>query len=197
MPGRLVVPTPEELFRLLKLCGSEALVAKHLAKVFDVPFEAVAPVVHEWVQNLPEVPPPSRQRSAPGAPEMLSGFQLTTRAQTRDQFAGPSKPEMIKIREPPASAPVRPSSEEMMRTMARLDHRINHSLLAANSTLYRKPLRTMERAEFRPALQLPPTVPEHANGEDESREAAIRKYLERSKVSLGHAQKGGTRMLRF
>ena len=195
----LSLPTPEELFHLLKLCGSEQQVVAYLAKKFCVSPGSIAETVHGWLANLPTVPPPSRQRSAPAIP--LNGIKfrsLTSSSSLSTAVSFQTRPEMLTVKTPPASAPVRPASREMMKTLERLNHRINHSTLAASSTLYhRTPLGDVQqvvmdhRNKFATTL-CPPSVPEHAPVTDE--EQAIRKYLERSMTRLSHAQPGGARM---
>lgn len=63
-----LVPKPpaEDLQGLYALCGgSEEALITHLAKVHGVPPQDLAPTVLSWLAERPEIPPPSRQRSAP------------------------------------------------------------------------------------------------------------------------------------
>lgn len=194
LSGRLMRPTPDEIYRLLNLCGDEEKLSTYLAKAYQVPFATVAPIVHEWCQDLPTVPPPSRQRSAPAAPEAPSRLSLGASIKPIQR---PGQPEMITIRPPPASAPAsRPSTSDMMKVMAQLDQRINRSNLVANSTKARNSLCNLQREDISKAtgaFRLPPRVPENAPVVEDD-QAAIASYLERSKCIVGHQAPKGKAM---
>jgi hypothetical protein len=113
MPG-LKVPTPDELRDLRRLCGSDELVIAYLAKTLALPAESIASDVRGWLADLPYIPPPSRQRSAPAAPTQPL---MARRAASKDQH----KPEIMRVRTPPKSAPCRPSSAELIKEMSMLN----------------------------------------------------------------------------
>ena len=113
MPG-LKVPTPDELRDLRRLCGSDELVIAYLAKTLALPAESIASDVRSWLADLPYIPPPSRQRSAPAAPTQPL---MARRAASKDQH----KPEIMRVRTPPKSAPCRPSSAELIKEMSMLN----------------------------------------------------------------------------
>ena len=59
-------PPAEDLQGLYALCGgSEDALINHLAKVHGLPPQDLAPTILLWLADTPEIPPPSRQRSAP------------------------------------------------------------------------------------------------------------------------------------
>ena len=59
-------PAMEDLFALYKLCGGNVeRCINLLARLWEVSVARIAPVVRSWLSLMPEVPPPSRMRSAP------------------------------------------------------------------------------------------------------------------------------------
>jgi len=164
----LKAPSTEELLRLYKLCGSEAQVTALLAKQHRLTPEALAPTVRKWLAALPEIPPPSRQRSAPPslvAPAMSTPFATSVAG------AAARPAEVVPIRPPPASAPVRSSGADVIAAMRALDSRLNSSALAQHSTKVTPLAPKSQRAvlesglNFRPNL-LPSSVPEHEEALD-------------------------------
>lgn len=114
---------PEDLYGLLKLTGGDKpAVISHIAKVYGVQTESIADTVKSWLDDLPAIPPPSRQRSAPPAAPVACEIPLGL---TRAAPGAARAAEVLSIREPPASAPVRQSSGDLIKTMAALNARIS------------------------------------------------------------------------
>ena len=156
-------PSEEELFKLLKLCGSEERVVIFLARTFGLAPEQIAPTVMSWLAELPEVPPPSRQRSAPPdlSPERYAawspGYTLAGIRRQANRI-----PDILPIRTPPPSAPVHGSGTELMASIRSIDRRLNRSTqakgLQRNMALHLVP---PQHVEFNPSLRmLPASVPE-------------------------------------
>ena len=70
----IIAPSLDDLFGLRKLCGSDIGVIEYLANWYDMEADAIAPTVQGWLANCPDVQPPSRQRSAPGALTVNAGM---------------------------------------------------------------------------------------------------------------------------
>ena len=120
---KVVAPSPEDLFGLLKLCGSEDGVIAYLAKHWSMSTTAIGPTVRGWIKALPDVPPPSRQRSAPPViSPAVSAFALANA--TAGQHAK-RPPQVMQIREPPPSAPVPTSAPNLVAAMRALDARLS------------------------------------------------------------------------
>ena len=116
-------PSPEDLFGLLKLCGSEDGVIAYLARLWSMSTTAIGPTVRGWIKALPDVPPPSRQRSAPPViSPAVSAFALANA--TAGQHAK-RPPQVMQIREPPPSAPVPTSAPNLVAAMRALDARLS------------------------------------------------------------------------
>lgn len=198
-------PTPDELQRILKLCGNEAGVIALMAKQYGLPAEAIAPTVRGWLAALPPLPPPSRQRSAPANLDAhLNSLVATRRGGKELPYPGalPTPPSAgSRPGVPPASAPVqgRASTAEVVAAMRALDSRLNSASVAKNA-LAVKPSTQQRAGAGGGILLLPPTVPEHVplalldaspgfaapeiKGLDEDMEAAA--YLQRA--ALVHGQ---------
>ena len=121
----LRTPSSDDLLQLKKLCGSDDLVVVHLARCYGVSVESIAPTVLRWLKDLPAVQPPSRQRSAPSvmAPTVMENA-------LRRVVASARPPEILPVRTPPASAPVKGDSAALVAAMRRLDNRLNNNVNA-------------------------------------------------------------------
>lgn len=188
-PSSLRVPTPDELRDLLRLCGTAELVIAYLAKSLALPADSIADDVRSWLAELPDIPPPSRQRSAPAAPVQTQ----MTRLASASKGSSNRGPEILRVRTPPKSAPVRPLSAELMKEMARLNLSINSKFAAANSTLakQRMPLRAVQRADvqmgnhsFHPSTLMPQVIPEdsHLVVDYTKEDDALKAYVARSNL---------------
>jgi len=125
-------PTPDDLFGLLKLCGSEKGVIDYLARLWNMEASTIAPTVRIWIKALPAVPPPSRQRSAPPLiSPAVSAFALA-RAPAAQRAMRP--PDVMRV-EPPPSAPVQSSREAVIAAMRGLDARLNQNAAGKYSLL--------------------------------------------------------------
>ena len=110
----VVRPPEEDLYGLYTLCGGdERLIIEHLAKVFERAPEDIAQTVRSWLADLPAVPPPSRQRSAP--PMIAPSTRL----------ASSSRAYPLPKNVPPLSAPT--TSHDLVAAMRALDNRLNRS----------------------------------------------------------------------
>ena len=155
LSGLLAAPSPDELHHLVRLCGSEDRVIALLAKTYGLSAETIAPTVLEWIAALPPLVPPSRQRSAPPAlaPSVAAPVVIAGR---------PRGPDILPIKTPPASAPVR-SSAELTAAMKAINTRLNHTAQATNSERKSLANAPSQRVELDARLKLlPPTVPEDA-----------------------------------
>ena len=139
------VPAMEDLMGLYQLCGSEEKVVDYLARLNGIPNEAIAPIVHSWIQALPKLPLPSRQRSAPPAlnPPYASVAAAVAKAMAsssgapaaaavshgkRQQLQHELPPQVMKII-PPNSAPAR-GSNSVVAAFRALDSRLNNNTRA-------------------------------------------------------------------
>ena len=95
---RLTVPSMDDLYGLVKLCGSNDGVVNYLARVYGLEADIIKPTVLEWLSALPPLPPPSRQRSAPAAPERVPRSGLASLVAARNNALGP---QILPIRELP------------------------------------------------------------------------------------------------
>ena len=141
-------PSLEDLYALRALCGSEEGTIAHLARCFDIPAETCAPVVHEWLEALPPIPPPSRQRSAPPvlAPAAHARIAAALASATGADIPSPFAAASSSLRIPPGSAPPAPGSGPgVIAAMRALDARLNNSTRSSHQ---------------HPGL--PPSVPEDA-----------------------------------
>ncbi len=67
-PQKVAMATPpaEDLFALYRLCGGdEVKVIDLLAQLWGTAAVSIAPMVRQWLQNMPKLVPPSRSRTAP------------------------------------------------------------------------------------------------------------------------------------
>ena len=126
--------SPEELHRLLKLCGSEKGVVDYLAKAYGLPSASIAPVVMDWLSELPAIAPPSRMRSAPGhlAPSSFDPINLSAEPIKPLPLGRPSQVQMLPIRTPPITAPV--GASNIAAAMRAIDGRLNKFSQAKYST---------------------------------------------------------------
>ena len=151
-------PSEEELFKLLKLCGSEEQVVIFLARTFGLAPQQIAPTVMSWLAALPAVPPPSRQRSAPPDLSPESYAALSPASFYRRQAN--RVPDILPIRTPPPSAPVH-SGTELMASIRSIDWRLNRSSQAKGLQRKALDLAPQQRVEFNPTIRmLPASVPE-------------------------------------
>jgi len=152
----LRTPSSDDLHALKKLCGSDDLVVVHLARCYGVPVETIAPTVLRWLKDLPPVQPPSRQRSAPSvmAPAVMESA-------LRRVVASARPPEVMPVRTPPASAPVKGDSAALVAAMRRLDTRLNNNTQATfgHGKAAAAEMKQPQRATFHHGLGLLP-VPE-------------------------------------
>lgn len=150
-------PTPEDLFGLLKLCGSGDKVIAYLANLWEISPVTIGPTVKGWLNNLPEVPPPSRQRSAP---PLLNPAEAALRARlaaanvSHRQRGKMGPPEVMRV-DPPPSAPVRSTREDVIAAMRGLDTRLNNSTQAKRYNLLHAPSQP-QRANLRVGFQAVP-----------------------------------------
>lgn len=203
------VPSPDELQRLLKLTGSEDAVVRMLARQWGLSPVVIATTVKGWLQNLPALPPPSRQRSAPGQLAPSSAFAAFP---TTIAVSAQRGPEILPIRTPPCTAPVGPNAANLMAQMRAVNSRLNHGTQASYSQRKAAPVtKPPMRVEFEQKFSLlPPTVPEdepvdmehmphplllkgdigrleQSVGAAASEDAALRAYLERHTIMHGSA----------
>ena len=121
----LKAPTPEKLFDLLMLCANnETQVIRLLARQYELPPDAIAPTVKNWLAELPSAPPPSRQRSAP---PQLAGPSAMPFPRVPDPRMPPT---VLPIKPPPASAPTQSAAKDVMAAMRAIDSRLNSSTRA-------------------------------------------------------------------
>ena len=198
---RLPNPDPDDLYGLYKLCGSEDAVVEHIAKACGVEPVQIRQQILACLAQLPEVPPPSRQRSAPPVVAPEQRVLAQTAANSNSLFRGGSTggPDVLRVRAPPQSAPATGSRGDIAAAMRALDSRLNQSSRARFSH---------RAAEVDMALPGPPSaaaawagmpnsaavgpvwlgmpgVPEESEQADGD-EAASR-YLERSAIGAGIA----------
>lgn len=142
----IIAPSLDDLFGLRKLCGSDIGVIEYLANWYDMEADAIAPTVQGWLANCPDVQPPSRQRSAPGALTVNAGmatrshlshaddpfkttsssFVAATAALRHPRAASIRPPEVLPIKTPPASAPVQ-SAPSIAAALSATNHRLSKS----------------------------------------------------------------------
>lgn len=123
------VPTVEDLYGLRKLCGDDDATVSYLSRLYNLPRDAIAPTVKSWLAELPHMPPPSRQRSAP--PVVAPGIEACLRAAASSSAAGQPKQQtpadVMRIDLPPPSAPVQGKDVNVAAAMRALDSRLNRS----------------------------------------------------------------------
>ena len=129
---RIHAPTPDDLFGLLKLCGSDDKVIDYLARLWGMDSSSIAPTVRGWIKALPAVPPPSRQRSAPPLLSPAVTAYALARAPAATRAMRP--PDVLRV-EPPPSAPVQSSREAVIMAMRGLDARLNQNAAAKYSLM--------------------------------------------------------------
>jgi hypothetical protein len=112
-------PQAEDLIGLYQLCGSEVGVIAYLANLYGVSADVIAPTVRNWLADLPALPPPSRQRSAP--PILAPAV--------RHRLASAAPPHFTNIMriEPPCSAAGigQKENSNLIEAMRALDVRLN------------------------------------------------------------------------
>lgn len=116
-------PTIEDLYGLLKLCGSESGVVDYFSRWYQLPKDTIQPTILGWLAALPAVPPPSRMRSAPA----MSGPRTAAAAPAltlRKPTAAVRGPDILPIKTPPASAPVHQSAQ-IVAAMRSVDARLS------------------------------------------------------------------------
>ena len=126
-------PPAEDLHALYKLCGgSEGLLAHHLAKIYGVTPSELSPTVASWLIGVPEIVPPSRQRSAP--PVMAPEARCNAGARNEPGLLPPSS--ALPTGAPPLSAPAaaRLCGQDLMLAMRAIDARLNHSASSARDS---------------------------------------------------------------
>ena len=101
----IVAPSLEDLFGLRKLCGSDTAVIEYFANWYGMEADAIAPTIQGWLANCPDVPPPSRQRSAPAV--NLSDYRAELRNQKVAAKIRP--PEVLPIKTPPGTYALKPT----------------------------------------------------------------------------------------
>ena len=193
--GHFVSPSAEDLYGLYKLCGDREAVVEHLARSFGVSVPTIRPTVLSWLDSLPRVPPPSRQRSAPPAVEQRNTADCSAAGATGTSPMAPA------LRAPPPSAPV--VRQDLAAAMRALDSRMNHASHAKSAgasaemtSAFPRCVHTSTQTSFsasshRSSLQSLPRVPEEVNYmphglvprvpiDDE----AASRYLERSGVGV-------------
>ena len=175
MQDKLSPPSAADLFGLVQLFGgNEERVIAYLAQVYDLPPHAIQPTVHQWLEQLPAVPPPSRQRSAP--PVLAPPVPHAAAAASSSSAIN-----IMPIRTPPASAPAH-GSADLVRAMRALDSRMNHS-----TRVGRQPARLSQQANFEALL--PPSVPENAMfGYEPADQDAAAAYLQREALVHGRGK---------
>jgi hypothetical protein len=190
----LRTPSPEELFKLLRLVGgSHDQVVALLAKQYDLPPDVIAPTVLGWLEQLPEAPPPSRQRSAP--PNLAPSNVV-------HRFPSSKGPEILPIKTPPSTAPAvaaRGNMTGLMAAMRAVDSRLNQSTQASFSHKAKASEAPMGAVGGQQAMRLmPPSVPEDAPlvdmdfllrddvvGRKQTDDPALRAYMERYTIMHG------------
>ena len=184
----LHAPSPEDLFGILRMCGSEEQVVRFLARTYEVAPEIIAPTVRGWLKELPPVPPPSRQRSAPPLLEPAAAATASCVCGAQPANFGTGAPDRLRIKTPPASAPIRGSASEVVAAMRALDTRLNHST-RANGAAREPPGKRAQQLRLRndaTVLGVPASVPEDAvlaaghDRADETQQAAYTAYMARA-----------------
>jgi hypothetical protein len=174
----LSCPTPEHLHSLLRMCGSEQGVVNLLAKSYGLSPDAIDETVRQWLSDLPGIVPPSRQRSAPPIfcakpPSAL----ITMYPPSASRGA-----EVLPIRTPPASAPVK-SGAELVTAMRALNHRLNQrvSTRAPLSVLSSQRV-SFEAGLARREVSVPDAVPEEGVAANDQ---ALADFMERAALMRG------------
>ena len=123
----LAAPEQADLYALWRLCGTPDKVVHHIARSLSLVPSAIAPTVKQWLAELPEVPPPSRQRSAPAvlAPSMQA--RLVAAATPLQQLQRGQRADVLRLKTPPASAPALPGARDVTAAMRALDARLNRT----------------------------------------------------------------------
>jgi hypothetical protein len=171
-PDVIQRPPEEDLYGLYVLCGGdEHQILEHLAKFFKRAPQDIAPTVRSWLADMPAIPPPSRQRSAP--PKVANqGVAPGVRLMASGPFSAPKAP--------PHSAPT--TSNDLVAAMRALDNRLNRSTRGdergAEPASSRTPpaLQPAFGAGVLPGLQ---PVPEEVAAVEYSEDAAAR-YVQRA-----------------
>ena len=125
--------SPEELHRLLKLRQRKRC-RRLPGKGVWAASASIAPVVMDWLSELPAIAPPSRMRSAPGhlAPSSFDPINIAAEPINPLPLGRPSQVQMLPIRTPPITAPV--GASNIAAAMRAIDGRLNKFSQAKYST---------------------------------------------------------------
>lgn len=161
-------PSVEDLYGLYSLCGSEHGVVTYLAKLYGLTPDEIAPTVHGWLESLPAVPPPSRQRSAPPVLNPALEARLA-HANPRSTLLRIQPPDVMRI-EVPQSAPCGQNlaaerGQKLVAAMRALESRMNNSTGARAGPNARRAVPELHRPGFHvvgPSNKGLPSVEEEA-----------------------------------
>ena len=176
----------------------------YLARLYGVPAHSIAMTVRSWLAALPSVPPPSRQRSAPP----IVGLSRMAPSVPSPSYSGQHRPpEIMKVAQPPPSAPVLGNDKNVVAAMKALDMRLNRRVSTRLPLASQSQQLNCHLGPFQP-VALPGRVPEDApahHGDDSDHlvkslarkynsssgadEKALAAYLERAALVHGRTSK--------